>query len=668
MEPTPPDLGKKLEGWEEIRTHLRVARETARTYEKTLGLPVHREISGGKSYAYAYEKELDAWTAMRQIHPVPLETEPPPIEPSSTSITTPSVKLSPNRRWLLAATITVSFILCLFVYLIYDALDRGRNHDFLQSMQAGPMNITSDPGSEEHPSFSPDATQVAFTRKKGGLFIKAVDGRSDARQLSGGAVLSANWSPDGRWIAFVRWAAVNRWDVIIISPQGGEPRTVTQIAGVEIAWSLDSKFLAVVDRKSPNDPFHVDRVTLATGERMQITTPESRSYGDLAVQFSPDGKHLAFARYTAMGNGDVYLTDATGGNARRLVEVGNWIGGLAWTLDSREIVFGTCFKTGCGLFRAEASAASSKPVYIGAAGTDTVQPAIGRTKEGTQLLAFEAGQPRLMIFSSIRDNPDSDPIQLLRSTKGEEAPSLSFDGKQLAVFSHRTGRNDYWIAGSDGTNPRQITFGIGGTLVQPAAWSPDGSSISFATNVNGLSAVFTVTLDGASPRRLTNDSSEEGQPAYSIDGKSIYFSSNGTGSKGIHKIPKDGLGPAKLIVKGTRAVESSDGKTLYFTRTEDTGRLWAVPVTGGNATEVAGSPEVRINEWAVTQEGIFFISKENGRESIRLLHPETGAVEFVRSIPRRGFHGVLTATKDGRLFVWSTIEKEVDILMLDNFR
>ena len=280
MEPTPTDLGNKLEGWEEIRKHLGVARETARTYEKTLGLPVHREISGGKSYVYAYEKELDVWIAKRQIHPVPLETEPvPPIETPSIVITPTLVNPYPNRRWLLAAAIAGSLILCLLAYLAYDALDRNRNHDFLQSVQAGPMNITSDPGSEEHPSFSPDATQVAFTRRRqGGLFIKAVNGKSDARQLSSGAVFCANWSPDGRWIAFIRRAAENHWDVLIISPQGGEPRTVTQIAGVGIGWSADSKFLAVVDRKTPNDAFQIERVTLATGERMQLTTPEPKSY------------------------------------------------------------------------------------------------------------------------------------------------------------------------------------------------------------------------------------------------------------------------------------------------------------------------------------------------------------------------------------------------------
>ena len=54
--------------------------------------------------------------------------------------------------------------------------------------------------------------------------------------------------------------------------------------------------------------------------------------------------------------------------------------------------------------------------------------------------------------------------------------------------------------------------------------SPDGKSIAFASDRNGGSDIFIMKADGATPTRLTFNSTAETPQAFSADGKSIIFS------------------------------------------------------------------------------------------------------------------------------------------------
>jgi Tol biopolymer transport system component len=80
--------------------------------------------------------------------------------------------------------------------------------------------LTSDPGDEVQPSFSPDGNEVAYAFNEGGvdkgvghhggvshhhIYVKAI-GSEEAVGLTSGPDddMSPAWSPDGQRIAFVR--------------------------------------------------------------------------------------------------------------------------------------------------------------------------------------------------------------------------------------------------------------------------------------------------------------------------------------------------------------------------------------------------------------------------------------------------------------------------------
>ena len=63
---TTPTDETPLELWKEIGAYLQRDVKTARRWEMSEGLPVHRHRHRERSSVYAYPSELDAWRAARQ--------------------------------------------------------------------------------------------------------------------------------------------------------------------------------------------------------------------------------------------------------------------------------------------------------------------------------------------------------------------------------------------------------------------------------------------------------------------------------------------------------------------------------------------------------------------------------------------------------------------------
>ena len=73
----------------------------------------------------------------------------------------------------------------------------------------------------------------------------------------------------------------------------------------------------------------------------QITNPPSNCEGDGDPAFSHDGKMVAFQRDT-IDRGQIFVLPVAGGGERLLTAsfILDFIDGLTWTTDDREIIFG----------------------------------------------------------------------------------------------------------------------------------------------------------------------------------------------------------------------------------------------------------------------------------------------------------------------------------------
>ncbi len=203
------------------------------------------------------------------------------------------------------------------------------------------VSLTSLPGHERWPTFSPDGTQVAFEwdgehSDNPDIYIKMV-GSSDVRRLTTnpGGDRAPRWSPDGRQIAYVRDGPESDGNRIhLVSPIGGSDQKLNDVPVLgPVEWSPDSRYLAaLVPRKG------IYLIPVQGGEPRPITTAKPPRF-DGAPAFSPDGRRLAYASCGTSGCG-VYVIEL--GTAftptsppRRLTSSGSsgtpFIGSLAWS-------------------------------------------------------------------------------------------------------------------------------------------------------------------------------------------------------------------------------------------------------------------------------------------------------------------------------------------------
>ena len=119
---------------------------------------------------------------------------------------------------------------------------------------------------------------------------------------------------------------------------------------------------------------------------------------------------------------------------------------------------------------------------------------------------------------------------------------------------------------------------------------------------------------------------------------------------------------------GTAAVESPDGKNLYYTKDNGPDGVWKMPVEGG--------PEVQILKriwrynFAVTNRGIYYTPPRsgNGSSSVQFLDFKTGATTEIVKIEKTVDLG-LAVSPDEREVLFSQIDVSgTNLMLIEKFR
>ena len=160
---------------------------------------------------------------------------------------------------------------------------------FDQSSRLDETPFTTLPGGEYEPAFSPDGTQIAFVwngpdEKRYGIYVKPVKGGDAVPLVSDSANEgSPAWSADSKYIAFCRYSPEGNSGVFVINVQDRSERKLTpifRVGGVydrKLDWSPSGALIAIADKSSPEEPFHVDLVDVGTGERHALTKASRES-------------------------------------------------------------------------------------------------------------------------------------------------------------------------------------------------------------------------------------------------------------------------------------------------------------------------------------------------------------------------------------------------------
>jgi Tol biopolymer transport system component len=194
-----------------------------------------------------------------------------------------------------------------------------------RSSESRVKRLTDYIGNAFSPSYSPDGARVAFVNRvseePARLWIMGSDGNEPHPVSSPpGAVVAAEWSPDGRSVAIA--AAVENTfshEIFVLdlenltAPPRQVPSTLADLGG-SLAWSPDqSHFLVFAGPAAAREIYALD---IVSGQATQLTFGGNNA----SASYSPDGQYIVFNSLRNGGQADLYVMRADGHSMRRLTD------------------------------------------------------------------------------------------------------------------------------------------------------------------------------------------------------------------------------------------------------------------------------------------------------------------------------------------------------------
>ena len=393
-------------------------------------------------------------------------------------------------------------------------------------------------------------------------------------------------SPDGKMIVFAADDDNGRTDIYTSRVTGGARIRLTGDDDVESdpRFSPDGDRVAFAVRRRSGGASEVRILPSLGGDAIGIVQEAH------APAWSPDGR-LAFLRWTSDGNMELVTSRADGSDARTVLKGDSAFPFLrhpAWSPAGDEIavVRGTGGIAG-EIWLVAVSGGSARKLGTDPAAVHADWPSY--TPDGSSILHASNRGGATNVWLSPRDG--STPVRLTTGPGADEAPSMAGDGTIAFV-------NSRW---KNVLETYQLPAGAPKVLAShtPFLWapafSPDGREIAFSrAEVDGSWHIWTVPIDGGSPRKITDGTTGELYPRYTANGTHILFHT-WNAPRRIGRVPRQG-GPPAMLSFGPDTSDgfadvSPDGARIVLTRTEaDAERLYVAPAAGGDARLLTSTP------------------------------------------------------------------------------
>ena len=432
------------------------------------------------------------------------------------------------------------------------------------------QRLTDLVGLKESPAISPDGKMAAF--------VAYVAGHRQiwVRLLAGGALLQVThdsidhahprWAPDSCTLIYYtpserRDESGTIWEV---SALGGWPRPVARaLGGADI--SHDGQRIALFQISGQQQALMIVSRDGSRAERVGLLAV---GYTYTSPRWAPDDSAVAFLRAYDRGFEMCLEVAPLTGTEHQVVARSEWLRGFSWLPDGSGFVYGS----------SRGSTLLYPPVFnlrtIGRRGNDDRQLSFG----DQSFVDPDAHQSGKLLVSRFRSRSDiwrfptqgspaentRDARRVTRQTGHVQVPTASPDGTEVAYVSDSGGHANLWIARTDGSSARQLTFDHDPTTsVGVARWSPTGGLIVFLMASAGGNALWAVEPNGSGLRRLV---APAWSPCWSSDGRWLYYQSFAEGGSRLEKVSLDGQ--HKVVVRddpeATFPTISPDGRVLYF--------------------------------------------------------------------------------------------------------
>ncbi len=537
-----------------------------------------------------------------------------------------------------------------------------------------------------------------------------------AKFTTTGKAVKAAISPDGKYVAYVLNDAGQQsvWVRQALTSQERQivPPARTDIYGV--TFTRDGNYLYYVSQEQ-NHLAMLYRVPSFGG------TPDKLLEDvDSPVTFSPDGKQMAFIRFSP-GVGTVVIANVDATNEKTLattktddaMRIGpNGVLPPSWSPNGEIIACPVSIN----------SVQWDQTIYgFRVKDGSTVQlttnhwPAVGRIEwspDGTGLLAtiiesetsadqqvwfvpYPQGDARritndLIDYRDLSVTADARTIVTVQSEKKAnlwyapandldhptELTTTSYDGLngmswtpdgRLVYTSQIAGEQNLWITDLHGGMPKQLTEHAGFNE-QPVV-SPDGRYIVFLSNRNGQEHLWRIDIDGKHPMQLTQGIGDR-QPTFTADSQSVIYRSRNPSS--LFRVSINGGEPVRLTERGGYDPNvSPDGKTIacgFRPAPADKNRIALLAVDGGQPKLICDWPALygRLR-WLPDGSGVTYAARQAGLGNLWIQPLDGGAARQLThwsAAPIFSFDW----SRDGKFLAYASGSITSDVVLITDTR
>ncbi len=445
--------------------------------------------------------------------------------------------------------------------------------------------LTSAPGEELAPRFSPDGTQVAFSASYDGnldVYVVPTSGGEPVRltyhPMDDWVV---GWHPDGTrvLVASSRESGRQRFNQFyLVKAGGGMPEKLPVPYGEFAAYAPGAGALAYVPQTQSNRTWKryrggwsadIWRFDLKTYAAKNLTASDANDefpmwHGSTLYFLSDRG---------AAERANIWALDPATGRTRQVTHVTDYditypaIGG-------DDIVF----QAGGRLYLLDVTTGKTREVQVQVV-TDrmTLKP---RTETVSSLIAWAGISPtgKRAAFEARGDvftvPQEHGPVMDLTRTSGiaERYPRWSPDGKTIACWSDRSGEYELTVRPGDGSGPEQTVTSLGAGFRYAPYWSPDSTRVAFFDHAMRLRIVDvakkTVTEVDQSPYFLNHGTLESLPIAWSADSRWLTWARPVSGSNAAVFLFDTKGGTMHQATSGyfsdSAPTFDPDGKFLYY--------------------------------------------------------------------------------------------------------
>ncbi len=406
-----------------------------------------------------------------------------------------------------------------------------------------PVQVTSSPGLDMSPSFSPDSSSIAYSSDKGGsfeIFLRPLvsGGREILVTSDGKQNVQPAWSPDGKYIAYVSRESRGIW---IVPALGGEPRQLSPF-GSRPSWAPDSSRIvfqsdAVADLSAGAfpavPPSTIWMIPVTGGEPVALTQPGGPLGGHGSPLFTRDGESVVFVSYVRPRS-ELWAVRLESKKTKLISKEQPFYFDPALSGAGDTLYFASAFPNsptgaGVGLWKLPVDPATLEPrgkaSEVLNLGLATVRY-LALSHDGKRI-AFSAIQTSSNLFSTA--GMGSTPVQVTLGTGRCSRPAFSPDGARLAYTYWRTGlNNDIWILSKEGTDPYQLTTDPSNE--DYPSWLPDGNTVAFLSSRRGHLTLWATAVQGGQEKLLADAGTGIDAARVSPDGNWIAYNSRSGGT------------------------------------------------------------------------------------------------------------------------------------------